>query len=191
MQSMVLISTVRSGCLSYSGGGGSPDGPRRVVSADTTVPGDQVEISAEVWNPDITIEHTASLKITITWKGEQPKQFQFGNRVPFSYPKYSSTPNDIVLMPPQNRTTPQEERRWVPSTYNGEIISQANVVGKKLANSESVAAQWSVWANPKNEKYILPGDYTFKDRIRISELDDNEYIDIDWGLNLKIISFDS
>lgn len=177
-----------AGCMA-TGSDSSVPAARELVAVSAAVPDDSdVSVEPTVERRTIDSERTAQFELAVTWNGTESQGLSFGNRVPFSFPNYSTGRSGLVLLPANTSIERRNDRKWVPETYDdGNIASNSTLVVGELEPGESVSETWAVWADPQNASRIEPGTYRFDDRIGLySDLSSDDGDQIEWSLTVEI-----
>ena len=183
----VTTAVLGSGCMSVSGSK-QPPSNREVTKISTSVPDSaQFTITPTVVHAPITPDRTAQIKLAVTWNGDDPTTFKFGNAVPFSYPQYSSDSRRVLLIPVDAGVERQNEQMWIPET--GEDGLAAPMVSKEvqLNPGETVANTWAVWGNPDEVSYVESGAYSFESSLKLSSSNQP----VSWTFSMSITAGDS
>lgn len=182
-----------SGCMASGANpfnGGSDQ--LRLDTVDISVPdSSELAISSSITQPNIDSEQTAQFELAVEWQGEESQKLAFGNRIPFSYPNYSSDSEGIVLLPVDLEMESATKGKWVPKTdETGHIPSQSNLITSDLSSGESVTESWEVWAAPEVADQIQPGSYKFENQISLYSDTSDETKEVAWTLTIEIGQLD-
>lgn len=181
-RSLLLLIGASSGCLGTIPSRNPLSSDRTLEDVSVSGLGDsELSITSDIIEPDITAKKTAKFEIVVEWKGKEPIEYDYGNSIPFSEPKYSDEPKGVILLSSPNSYQRQNNKTWLPKTDDtGYVGGRPSAGSAKLSYGETISGKWEVWADPQNASFIKTGTYTFEnaDVIRGNR--------VNWELKIKI-----
>lgn len=156
---------------------------REVTDVSASVPDSaQFTITPTVTHASITSDRTGQIELAVTWNGDDPTQFKFGNETPFSYPQYSADSSGLLLLPAEAGIERRDKQTWMPKTGEGGLGAPMVTREPELNPDETVTGTWDVWGDPEHVSFIEPGTYHFESSLLVGT--NNE--PISWTLAVTI-----
>jgi len=121
-------------------------------------------LTGEMIEPEVTAEHTATLRLTFTNEGDSESMNVAGVRddMPVIAEDFTySAPQEYLLVPPRYAQPDRKESCWkVPheGAFNG---SNAGGDPLRLSPGESVSQEYLLWDRKPNTSCMPTGDYHF------------------------------
>ena len=123
-----------------------------------------VALTGEITEPEVTAEHTATLRVTFTNEGDSDSMDVAGVRddMPVIAEDFTySAPQEYLLVPPRYGQPDRKETCWeVPheAAFNG---STAGGEPLRLSSGESVNQEYLLWDRKPDTSCMPTGDYHF------------------------------
>ena len=123
-----------------------------------------IALTGEMRGPEVTVEHTAALRLTFTNEGDTESMDIAGVRddMPVIAEDFTySAPQEYLLVPPRYAQPDRKETCWeVPheAAFNG---SNAGGEPLRLSRGESVSQEYLLWDRKPDTSCMPTGDYHF------------------------------
>ncbi|WP_224334882.1 hypothetical protein [Haloprofundus halobius] len=173
-----------------------PDAQRWISIASTDeIPEEaELEIDAEVVEPNVTPEKTARVEVTTTNRGAARKLSHREEMCSiFNRDRGVSVADGLVLHRPSSAEwMDRVEGKWSPDRPAGEPRGYASYAcgQKEYDESASVTSVYDVWDDYRTWGYMRPGTYRFETHVATyppdAELGDESDVEFTWGLELKV-----
>lgn len=167
----------------------SPDVIRSIeITEQGDIPGEiEADLTAEVVEPTVTSDHTATVRITFTNRGEK-RDFTFGALPPFTVTESMERNPGILLLDPEVDYEKPRPDCWRPPTSSH--AAGYNAVAKivTLGQNESVKREAELWGSPANadQDICLPtGEFRFERDYEFGFLDIPPFM---WGFTVSLSS---
>ena len=164
----------------------NPDTLRSVEIIDQGDVPDEIEANliADMVEPTVTSNHTATVHITFTNKGEK-RDFTFGDLPPFTVTESTEDDPGTLLLGPKRGYEKSGRECWRPQSSNaGGYNANAKIV--TLEQNESIKRKAGIWGDSENDDrdICLPtGEFQFEREYEFGFLDEPSFR---WGFTIAL-----
>jgi len=164
----------------------NPDTLRSVEIIDQGDVPDEIEANliADVVESTVTSDHTATVHITFTNRGEK-RDFTFGDFPPFTVTESKEDNPGTLLLEPKGDYEKSGRECWRPQSSNaGGYNANAKIV--TLEQNESIKREARLWGDPGNadQNICLPtGEFRFECKYVFGFIDSPSFR---WGFTISL-----
>ncbi len=146
-------------------------------------------LSVEMVEPEVTTDHPARLRVTLTNTTKQSRMFETGHSRVFSETFSESTDPQLLLVPPSYSPKPVSPGCWRVAT--DPFVVDSGLTRMRLAPGEDDSITLSLWGAPSNSGTCLsPGRYRFSQPYRTWPVDSDDSQQFTWGFALTVENAD-
>jgi hypothetical protein len=168
-----------------------------IASQDTVAEEHDVTIEAEMLETEVTANHTARVKFTIT-NANSDQLVSVGGQGENGCGLFNRSlgwSDDLaglwLVNPTESRNIDRKEDRWVPDRDADEPWSTDMYGCVSIDYVETLTNEYLVWDDYRTEQYLQPGEYRFERDVSIKENSETpseaeQVAEFTWGFTLSV-----